>query len=98
MVRTVDVVKMRKNLGRLLEQVDRGEQYVIEQDGRPMAAVVPVWQLKEWRARRDRFFARIDAVRRKSRRAASRAIARDVAEAIAKTRGSSSKTSARSPS
>ena len=89
MVRTVTVVKMRKNLGQLLEQVDKGDQYVIEQDGRPMAAVVPVWQLKEWRARRDRFFAKIDAVRRKSSRTASRAIARDVAEAVAKTRGSS---------
>ena len=47
-----------------------------------MAAVVPVWQLKEWRARRDRFFAKIDAVRRRSPRAKSRAIARDVADAI----------------
>ena len=89
MMRTVTVITMRKNLGQLLEQVDKGDQYVIEQDGRPMAAVVPVWQLKEWRARRDRFFAKIDAVRRKNPRTASRVIARDVAEAIAKTRGSS---------
>ena len=42
MVRTVNVLKMRRNLGRLLEQVDaKGNQYVIEQGGRPMAAVVP---------------------------------------------------------
>lgn len=89
MVRTVNVLKMRKNLGWLLEQVDaKGDQYVIEQGGRPMAAVVPVWQLKEWRARRDRFFAKIDAVRRKSSKTKSRAIARDVAEAIEKTRAS----------
>ena len=67
-----------------------GGQYVIEQDGRPMAAVVPVWQLKEWRARRDRFFAKINVVVcHKSSRTASRAIASDVAEAIVKTRASS---------
>ena len=90
MVRTVNVLKMQKNLGRLLEQVDaKGNQYVVEQGGRPMAAVVPVWQLKAWRARRDRFFAKIDTVRRRSPRAKSRAIARDVAEAIEKTRGDS---------
>ena len=88
MMRTVTVITMRKNLGQLLEQVDKGDQYVIEQDGRPMAAVVPVWQLKEWRARRDGFFAKIDVVRRKNPRTTSRVIARDVAEAIAKTRGS----------
>ena len=87
MVRTVNVLKMRKNLGQLLERVDaKGNQYVIEQGGRPMAAMVPVWQLTEWRARRNRFFAKIDAVRRRSRRAKRRAIGRDVIEAIEKTR------------
>jgi prevent-host-death family protein len=89
MVRTVNIIKMRKNLGRLLEQVDaKGSQYVIEQGGRPMAAVVPVWQLKEWRARRDRFFARIDASRRRSRKARPQTIAREVAEAVETTRAS----------
>ena len=87
MVRTVNVLKMRKNLGQLLERVDaQGNQYVIEQGGRPMAAVVPVWQLKEWRARRDRFFARIDAVHRRSRKTKRQTIERDVSEAIEKTR------------
>ena len=87
MVRMVNVLKMRKNLGRLLEQVDaKGNQYVIEQGGRPLAAVVPVWQLKEWRERRDRFFAKIDAARRKSRKAKPQAIERDVAEATRKVR------------
>ena len=90
MVRTVTVLGMQKNLGRLLEQVDaKGDQYVVEQAGRPIAAMVPVWQLKEWRARRDRFFAKIDAVRRRRPRATSRAIGRDVAEAIERTRGTS---------
>jgi antitoxin (DNA-binding transcriptional repressor) of toxin-antitoxin stability system len=40
MVRTIDVLKVRKNLGELLERVDaQGSQYVIERSGRPMAAV-----------------------------------------------------------
>jgi antitoxin (DNA-binding transcriptional repressor) of toxin-antitoxin stability system len=90
MVRTVTVLGMQKNLGRLLQQVDaKGDQYVVEQAGRPIAAMVPVWQLKEWRARRDRFFAKIDAVRRRRPLATPRAIGRDVAEAIERTRGTS---------
>jgi hypothetical protein len=52
----------------------KGDQYMVEQAGRPM---------------RDRFFAKIDAVRRRSPRAKSRTIVRDVAEAIEKTRGKS---------
>ena len=89
MVRTVNVLKMRKNLGRLLERVDaRGDQYVIERGGRPMAAVVPVWQLKGWRERRGRFFVKIDAARRRSRKAKPQVFEQDVAEAIQKTRAS----------
>ena len=48
MTKTVNALKARKNLGQLLEEVYyRGDQYVIERAGRPMAAVVPVWQLEE---------------------------------------------------
>ena len=50
---------------------------------------INVLKMKEWRARRDRFFGKIDAVRRKSPGTKSRAIARDVADAIKKTRESS---------
>ena len=42
--------------------------------------------MKEWRERRNRFFTKIDAVRRRNRRAKPQAIERDVAEAIQKVR------------
>ena len=54
-----------------------------------MVRTVNVLRMKERRAQRDRFFAKIDAVRRKSPGTKSRAIARDVADAIKKTRESS---------
>jgi prevent-host-death family protein len=48
MVKKMNALKARKNLGQLLEEVYyKGDQYVIERAGRPMAAVVPVWQLQE---------------------------------------------------
>jgi hypothetical protein len=62
---------------------------VVEQADRPIGAMVPVWQLKEWRTRRERFFARIDAARRQRPRATSQSIARDVTEAVQKTRENS---------
>ena len=54
-----------------------------------MVRTVNVLKMKEQRARRDRFFAKIDAVRCKSPATKSRAIARDVADAIKKIRESS---------
>ena len=47
--KTITALKARQNLGTLLEEVFyRDEQFIIERAGRPMAAVVPVWQLEAW--------------------------------------------------
>jgi len=43
MVKKVTALKARKTLGQLLEEVYyRGDQYVIERAGKPMAAIVPL--------------------------------------------------------
>ena len=57
MVKTVNALKARQQLGELLEGVYyKGDQYIIERAGKPMVAVVPLWQLEEWQKRREQFF------------------------------------------
>jgi prevent-host-death family protein len=83
MVKKVNALKARKNLGQLLEEVYyKGDQYVIERAGRPMAAVVPVWQLEERQKRRERFFATVDEIRQKNKGVKPEVIEREVAEAV----------------
>ena len=83
MTKRVNALKARKNLGQLLEEVYyKGDQYVIERAGRPMAAVVPVWQLEEWQKRRARFFGMVGELWRKNKRVKPEAIERQVEEAI----------------
>ena len=83
---TVTVREVRLNFRRVLS---RRTPVLVTRTGKPVAAVVPVWQLKEWRERRDRFFATIDAVRRKTRKVKPEIIERDVAEAVRKVRARS---------
>ena len=81
--KTVNALKARKNLGRLLEEVYyKGDQYVIERAGRPMAAVVPVWQLEEWQKRRARFFGMVEELWKKNKRVKPEVIEREVQEAV----------------
>ncbi len=83
MTKRVNALKARKNLGQLLEEVYyKGDQYVIERAGRPMAAVVPVWQLVEWQKRRDRLFGMVGELWRKNKRVKPETIEREVEEAI----------------
>ena len=83
MVKKVTALKARQNLGQLLEKVYyNGDQYVIERAGRPMAAVVPVWQVEERQKRRERFFSMMEEVWRKNKKVKPATLEREVAAAV----------------
>src|SRR2546426_3155976 len=82
-VKKVNALKARQNLGQLLEEVYyRGDHYIIERAGKPMAAVVPVWQFEEWQQHREQFFAMIDAVHARNADVPSEVIEQEIGEAV----------------
>ncbi len=87
MRRSVSALKARGNLGQILEGVYyRGDEYIIERAGRPMAAVVPVEQYEQWRREREEFFTLVDEVRERNRNIPEQEVARDVAAAVREVR------------
>lgn len=81
--KTVTAMRARGNLGRILEEVYyRGDEYVIERSGKPMAAVVPVEQYEQWRKEREAFFALADEIREGNKGVPSEVIERDIAAAV----------------
>jgi prevent-host-death family protein len=83
MVKKLNALKARKNLGQLLEEVYyKGDQYVIERAGRPMAAVVPVWQLEERQKRQKKFFALVEKAWERNKKVKPEIIEREVEEAV----------------
>ena len=82
-VKKINALKARQQLGELLEGVYyRGDQYIIERAGKPMAAVVPLWQLEEWQQRRAQFFAKVEALWDKTMDVAPEVIEQEVDEAV----------------
>lgn len=83
MLKKVNALKARQNLGQLLEEVYyKGDQYIVERAGRPMAAVVPIWQLEQWQKRREQFFGTVDEIRQRNRKVKPEVIEREVQEAV----------------
>jgi prevent-host-death family protein len=83
MVKKVTTLKASMNLGQLLEEVYyRGDQYVIERAGKPMAAIVPVWHLEEWLKRRERPFGMVDEVRQRRQDGIPEVLEEDIQDAI----------------
>ena len=48
----INAMQARQSFGKLLEEVFyRGDQFIIERAGKPMAALVPISLLEEWQNR-----------------------------------------------
>ena len=82
-VKTLNALKARQNFGQMLEEVYyKGDQFIIERAGKPMAAVIPLWQLEEWQKHRERFFAAVQAVHQRNQKVKPTIIERDVEERV----------------
>ena len=83
MVKKLSALAARKKFGELLEGVyEKGDEYVIERGGEPMAAVVPVWQLQDRQIRRERLFKMIGQVWERNKRVPPKIIEREVENAV----------------
>ena len=77
---TVSAGDARKRLGSMLDDVRlRGATFIIERDGRPAAAVVPLELLEKLDQQRGAAFRRIDALRE---RIAERVTAQEFEDAL----------------
>jgi prevent-host-death family protein len=62
MPRTIGAFEARRQFGQLLKQVSgKGESYVVEYHGEPVAALVPIDQFTKWQERRAAFFEHMRA-------------------------------------
>ena len=87
MRKTISAVRLRGKLGQVLEEVYyRGDQYVIERSGKPMAVVVPVEQYEQWRRKRRELFALIDEIREDAKSSDPAELERDIVEAVREAR------------
>jgi prevent-host-death family protein len=84
MEKMINALKARQNLGTLLNEVFlKNDQFIIERNGKPMAAVIPVWQFEQWKEKREAFFKKIEAVHKRNEKVSPKALERDIKEAIA---------------
>lgn len=84
MEKTINAVAARQRLGQLLEETYyRGDVFIIERAGRPMAAVVPIDQYRQWQQRREEFFAMIEEVQQRTRKEPPDELEAAITEAVA---------------
>ena len=87
MATTTTALNARKNLGQLLEETFyRGDEFIIERAGKPMAVLISVQEFERLQKQRDEDFAVFDQVRAKVVDAAPDEVEKMVGEALAEIR------------
>ena len=78
MEKAIAAFEARRTFGKILQDVlTRGDRFVVERHGEPVAAVVPIEVYEQWKQARSAFFTKVRA-------AAERAdLSTDEAEALA---------------
>jgi antitoxin (DNA-binding transcriptional repressor) of toxin-antitoxin stability system len=62
MEKTIGAFEARRQLGRMLTDVlVRGDSYVVERYGRPVAALIPVRIYEQWKRSRQAFFDQMES-------------------------------------
>jgi len=59
MEKALGVTEARAKLRSIVEQVQRGDAYIISRHGQPAAAIVPIAVYEQWKRQRSEFFALI---------------------------------------
>ena len=83
MLKTINALKARRNLGQLLEEVFyKGDQFVIQRAGKSMAVVISPSEYEAYRKQREKDMQVLDRIRERNEGAKLEEIEEDVQEAI----------------
>jgi prevent-host-death family protein len=87
MLKTVSAVKVRQNLGEVMNEVAlRDDEYIVERAGKPLVAIIPVEKYLSMKRERDEFFRMYDVMQAEVAAEDTANIDRDIEEALAEAR------------
>ncbi len=82
MLKTISAIKVRQNLGQVMNEVAlKDDEYIIERAGKPLAALIPIAQYQSMKKEREEFFQMVDEIQKGMKKADSSLIDEDIQEA-----------------
>src|SRR5215212_1125464 len=67
MEKTINSFEVRRSFGKILQDVAaKGDKFIVERHGMPVAVLVPVAVYEQWKQSRERFFTALHATQEKA--------------------------------
>ena len=84
MLRKISAVKVRQNLGEVMNEVAlRGDDYIIERAGKPLVAIIPMEKYRKLQKDLEDFYGDVKAFQEKAKGVDSKVVDEAIEEAIA---------------
>ncbi len=89
MLKKVSAIKVRQNLGQVMNEVAlKDDEYIVERAGKPLVAIIPVEKYLSMKRNRDEFFLIYDQLQAGAAAGDTAAVDGDIEEALAAARTS----------
>ncbi|MBT9537833.1 MAG: type II toxin-antitoxin system Phd/YefM family antitoxin [Nitrospirae bacterium] len=83
MLKTISAIKVRQNLGQVMNEVAlKDDEYIIERAGKPLVAIIPIEQYQGMKKERKEFFQMVDEIQKGIKKAAGSLIDTEIEEAV----------------
>jgi prevent-host-death family protein len=85
MLKTVSAIKVRQNLGQVMNEVSlKADEYIVERSGKPLVAIIPIETYQNMKNNRKEFFRFYDSLQETADNSLS--VDADITEALAAAR------------
>jgi len=92
MLKKISAVKVRQNLGEVMNEVAlRGDDYIIERAGKPLVAIIPMEKYRKLQKDLEDFYADVKAFQESAKGVDSRAVDEAIDEAVAAAKAAPAK-------
>lgn len=82
MLKKVSAIKVRQNLGEVMNEVAlKSDEYIVERAGKPLVAIIPIEKYLSMKRERDEFFRMYEALQAEAAGSNEESIDRDIEEA-----------------
>jgi prevent-host-death family protein len=93
MVKRISAIKVRQNLGQVMNEVAlKEDEYIVERAGKPLVAIIPIDQYQRLCDEKEDFFRMVDEIQKETVRSDRKAVGPEIEEAVKAYRKSKSKT------
>ncbi|HEX3036848.1 MAG TPA: type II toxin-antitoxin system prevent-host-death family antitoxin [Thermodesulfobacteriota bacterium] len=83
MAKHISAMELRKRLGEIINEVSlRDDEYIVERDGKPLVAVIPIWKLKQLEEKKEAFWKKVEEFRKEGKKVKRKELESAVAEAV----------------